>query len=71
MILTEKMISRVEGTTGGALDLIGNTPLVRVNHIDTGPCELYLKLESHNPGGSIKDRIALKLGDVLPFVDVK
>jgi len=61
MILTEKMISRVEGTTGGALDLIGNTPLVRVNHIDTGPCELYLKLESHNPGGSIKDRIALSM----------
>jgi cystathionine beta-synthase len=41
------------------LELIGNTPMVRVNHIDTGPCELFLKLESHNPGGSIKDRIAL------------
>lgn len=40
------------------LSLVGNTPLVRVNHIDTGPCELYLKLESNNPGGSIKDRIA-------------
>ncbi len=43
------------------LDLIGNTPLVRVNNIDTGPCELYLKLESQNPGGSIKDRIALNM----------
>lgn len=43
------------------LDLIGNTPLVRVNHIDTGPCELFLKLESQNPGGSIKDRIALAM----------
>lgn len=40
-----------------ALDTIGNTPLVRVNNIDTGPCELYLKLENQNPGGSIKDRI--------------
>ena len=39
------------------LEAIGNTPLIRVNHIDTGPCELYLKLESQNPGGSIKDRI--------------
>lgn len=39
-------------------DLIGNTPLVRVSHLDTGCCELYLKLESQNPGGSIKDRIA-------------
>ncbi len=41
------------------LELIGNTPIVRVNHLDTGPCELFLKLESNNPGGSIKDRIAL------------
>src|SRR6476659_3490290 len=37
--------------------LIGNTPLVKVSHLDTGPCELFVKLESHNPGGSIKDRI--------------
>ncbi len=39
------------------MEAIGNTPLVRINHIDTGPCELYLKLENQNPGGSIKDRI--------------
>ncbi len=43
------------------LELIGNTPVVRVNHLDTGPCELYLKLENQNPGGSVKDRIALKM----------
>ncbi|MGY6588156.1 MAG: pyridoxal-phosphate dependent enzyme [Wenzhouxiangella sp.] len=43
------------------LALIGDTPIVRVNHLDTGPCELYLKLESANPGGSIKDRIALTM----------
>jgi cystathionine beta-synthase len=43
------------------LDLIGDTPVVRVNHFDTGPCTLYLKLESQNPGGSIKDRIGLKM----------
>src|SRR5262245_32291750 len=40
------------------LDLIGNTPLVRLTRFDTGPCELFVKLESQNPGGSIKDRIA-------------
>ena len=40
------------------LDLVGNTPLVRLSRIDTGRCELYAKLESQNPGGSIKDRIA-------------
>ena len=43
------------------LDLIGNTPLVPVRRLATGPCELYLKLESQNPGGSIKDRIALTM----------
>jgi len=37
------------------LGLIGNTPLVRLTGFDTGVCELYLKLESQNPGGSIKD----------------
>ncbi len=39
------------------LEAIGNTPMVQVNRIDTGPCTLMLKLESQNPGGSIKDRI--------------
>ena len=37
--------------------LIGNTPLMEVTRIDTGCCRLFLKLESQNPGGSIKDRI--------------
>jgi cystathionine beta-synthase len=39
------------------LDLIGNTPMLRVHSFDTGPCQLLLKLECQNPGGSIKDRI--------------
>jgi len=43
------------------LDLIGNTPIVSINHMDTGPCSLYIKLESQNPGGSVKDRIGLKM----------
>jgi cystathionine beta-synthase len=45
----------------GLLDLIGNTPLVEVTRLDTGRCRLFLKLEHHNPGGSIKDRIALSM----------
>ena len=45
------------------LELIGNTPLVKVTRIDTGPCTLFLKLESQNPGGSIKDRIGLAMID--------
>src|SRR5258705_7391416 len=43
------------------LGLIGNTPMVRLSKFDTGPCELFLKLENQNPGGSIKDRIALAM----------
>ena len=43
------------------LELIGRTPVVRINHLDTGPCELFIKMESQNPGGSIKDRIGLKM----------
>jgi cystathionine beta-synthase len=43
------------------LDLIGNTPLVQTRSFDTGPCELYLKFECQNPGGSIKDRIGLSM----------
>ena len=45
----------------GVLDLIGNTPLVEVTRLETGRCRLFLKLEHHNPGGSIKDRIALSM----------
>jgi len=45
----------------GVLALIGNTPLLRLEGFDTGPCELFLKLENQNPGGSIKDRIGLSM----------
>lgn len=47
--------------TQSILDLIGSTPLVKISRIDTGLCDVYLKLESQNPGGSIKDRIALSM----------
>ena len=45
----------------GVLGLIGNTPLIQIKHIDTGPCDLFVKMESQNPGGSIKDRIGLSM----------
>src|SRR5258708_6707118 len=50
-------------TRPAVLDLIGNTPLVPITRLDTGPCTLFLKLESQNPGGSIKDRIGLAMID--------
>ncbi|HMM57594.1 MAG TPA: pyridoxal-phosphate dependent enzyme [Rudaea sp.] len=43
------------------LELIGNTPIVKAQRLDAGVCELFLKLESANPGGSIKDRIGLSM----------
>lgn len=43
------------------LRLIGNTPMVQVARIDTGKCQLFVKLENQNPTGSIKDRMALAM----------
>ena len=45
----------------GLLPLIGNTPLVEITKLDAGSSRLFLKLESANPGGSIKDRPALAM----------
>jgi cysteinyl-tRNA synthetase len=44
------------------LQLIGNTPLIRVSRLNPNPnVDIYAKLESQNPGGSVKDRIALQM----------
>ncbi len=43
------------------LSLIGDTPLVEITRMDTGPCQLFVKLENQNPTGSIKDRVALAM----------
>jgi cystathionine beta-synthase len=48
-------------TVRSALDLIGRTPLLELNEFDVGVCRLFVKLENTNPGGSIKDRIALTM----------
>jgi cystathionine beta-synthase len=55
------------------LELIGNTPILKLSKFDTGVCDLFIKLESENPGGSIKDRIAVTMieaaeeeGKILP-----
>lgn len=60
-------------THSSILSAIGRTPLMQLQHFDVGPCELYLKLELLNPGGSIKDRIGVSMieraearGDIQP-----
>jgi len=43
------------------LDKIGGTPLVRINKLNTGAAEVVVKVESFNPGSSVKDRIAFAM----------
>tara|TARA_B110000008_G_scaffold81670_1_gene83425 strand:+ start:2008 stop:3384 length:1377 start_codon:yes stop_codon:yes gene_type:complete len=43
------------------LDMIGGTPMLQLKSLDTGPCSLFVKMESNNPGGSIKDRVGLAI----------
>jgi cystathionine beta-synthase len=53
--------ARKSGKVPAILSLIGNTPLVEITQLDTGPCQLFVKLENQNPTGSIKDRVALAM----------
>ncbi|MDE5438623.1 cysteine synthase A [Elizabethkingia meningoseptica] len=43
------------------LETIGNTPVVKINKLYNSDSEVWIKLEKSNPGGSIKDRIALAM----------
>ncbi|RUY40355.1 pyridoxal-phosphate dependent enzyme, partial [Mesorhizobium sp. M7A.F.Ca.CA.001.13.2.1] len=58
---SEAELSRLRPPYKSVLDLIGQTPVVELTKFDTGKCRLFIKLESQNPGGSIKDRIALSM----------
>ncbi len=57
----ETHATRVPPPVRSTLELIGNTPLIELSRFETGPCRLFAKLESQNPGGSIKDRIGLSM----------
>ncbi|RLP27104.1 pyridoxal-phosphate dependent enzyme [Mesorhizobium sp. YM1C-6-2] len=58
---TTAIRARLQPPYASVLDLIGQTPVVELTKFDTGQCRLFVKLESQNPGGSIKDRIALSM----------
>ncbi|MAI41701.1 MAG: cystathionine beta-synthase [Gammaproteobacteria bacterium] len=51
----------MQSVSNSVIDLIGNTPIVKLKSFDVGKCELFVKLENQNPGGSIKDRIGLSI----------
>ena len=61
----ETAVRLVRGKTAlSATELIGNTPLVRLNKVPQSlglECNVYAKLELFNAGGSVKDRIALRM----------
>ncbi|MEM1418208.1 MAG: cystathionine beta-synthase, partial [Myxococcota bacterium] len=68
------MDKRAIGVFDSVLDAVGRTPMVRLRRVgrDTG-CEIYAKLEFMNPGGSVKDRIGVRMlleaerrGDIKP-----
>lgn len=51
-------------TAQSAIELIGNTPLIRLNKVPQSlgiECDVYAKTEFFNAGGSVKDRIALRM----------
>ena len=47
------MLSHTAQKPPSILSLIGDTPLVEITRMDTGLCQLFLKLENYNPSGSI------------------
>jgi cysteine synthase A len=57
-----KEVQNMSKIYGSILELIGNTPVVKLNHVaDEDSADVYVKLEFFNPGSSVKDRIALSM----------
>jgi len=61
LLVTPSSLTAPPRPTRGLLSLIGNTPLVELTKLDAGSSTIFLKIESANPGGSIKDRPALAM----------
>lgn len=56
------MVKEVKEILGSVLETIGETPLIRLNRLAAGlKCTVAVKQESRNPGGSVKDRICLRM----------
>ena len=53
--------STKEGIANNITQLIGNTPMIRLNKVNGGIGNIVLKMESENPAKSVKDRIALSM----------
>ena len=51
----------MEKIKNSILETVGSTPLVRINQLNTGVAEVLVKVESRNPGGSVKDRVGIAM----------
>ena len=51
----------MEKIRNSILETVGSTPLVRINSLNTGVAEVLVKVESRNPGGSVKDRVGIAM----------
>ena len=51
----------MSGIANSITELIGNTPLVRIGKLNKGGAEILVKVESFNPGSSVKDRIGFAI----------
>ena len=51
----------MENIKNSILETVGSTPLVRINSLNTGVAEVLVKVESRNPGGSVKDRVGIAM----------
>ena len=56
-----KQLNKLRMRINNILEQIGSTPIVRLNRLFGSDAEVWMKLERANPGGSIKDRIALSM----------
>jgi cystathionine beta-synthase len=59
--MTESSKTQLAPIYRNVLEMIGNTPMLELTRMDTGLCRLFVKMESMNPGNSIKDRIAISM----------
>ena len=66
-------MTQAPAPAGNILERIGNTPMLELKRMDAGLCQLFAKLESENPAGSVKDRMAIEMieaaerhGDIEP-----
>lgn len=59
---TSSQKKKLQRRRNGLIAAIGNTPLIRINSLsDATGCEILGKAEFLNPGGSVKDRVAVKI----------